>query len=216
MAVFCVTSLFSYEFIVNDYSEEFFASKSQYKSDVSKLKEAREALVSIQSESNELKNYLIATDNKVLSKKEYFKQKEREQFFGFANKKIFLAEFGPMLAFLIYILFNLIRAFYKEKKHKGIILLHTSLLTGPIFYMYWIFQPFQDVSKPTYYAASILSTIIISIGVYFISKYRRDDLQNYRENLMEVARFTFQNTKPEKREEMVNMIEKVARSTKMI
>ena len=211
IALVCLTSLFSFEFI-NDYSDEFFIAKNLYQKEIDNVTESL-AKIKKSAENTELyKNYTDAKARKNIAKKEYFKIKEEESVFGFKNKKIFLAELGPMICFFIYIIFMIYRSFYNDKNNIGILLLHATVLTGPIFYFYWIFQPFQDVSKFSYYFATFLTAVSSTIAVYFISKYQSNKVDKLNSYLMQVAKFTFKNTKPEKREEMLDMIKKIAKN----
>jgi hypothetical protein len=60
-------------------------------------------------------------------------------------------------------------------KEKGYILLHTTILSITIFYLFWIFQPFQDLSKFSYYLMSIITGVVISCSIYLMSKYKFTD-----------------------------------------
>ncbi|WP_159264191.1 hypothetical protein [Tenacibaculum maritimum] len=209
IAIVCITSLFLFEFL-NGYSDGFLLSKSKYEKEINNVKKALSRVKSISKNTKEYKGYLKAKTAKNEAKKLYLKAKKEEEFFGFRNKKVFLAKFGSMFCFLIYGLFMLFRSFKSDKKDLGLLVLHGVVLTGPIFYMYWIFQPFQDVNRVSYYFVSVISTFLVVLAVYLITKHKRDKINYLQNNLLEVARFTFKNTKPEKREEMLEMIKKIA------
>ncbi|MFL0101670.1 hypothetical protein [Tenacibaculum maritimum] len=209
IAIVCITSLFLFEFL-NGYSDGFLLSKSKYEKEINNVKKALSRVKSISKNTKEYEGYLKAKTAKNEAKKLYLKAKKEEEVFGFDNKKIFLAQFGSMFCFLIYGLFMLFRSFKSDKKDLGLLVLHGVVLTGPIFYMYWIFQPFQDVNRVSYYFVSVISTFLVVLAVYLITKHKRDKINYLQNNLLEVARFTFKNTKPEKREEMLEMIKKIA------
>ncbi|CAA0204075.1 membrane hypothetical protein [Tenacibaculum maritimum] len=212
IAIVCITSLFSFEFL-NGYSDGFLLSKSKYEKEINNVKKALAEVKRISKNTREYEGYLKAKTVKNETKILYLELKKKEEVFGFDNKKIFLAQFGSMFCFLIYGLFMLFRSFRKEKKNFGIKILHATILIGPIFYMYWIFQPFQDVSRASYYFVAVVSTFLVVLAVYLITKHKRDKINYLQENLLEVARFTFKNTKPEKREEMLEMIKKIAKNS---
>ncbi|CAA0204013.1 hypothetical protein [Tenacibaculum maritimum] len=209
IAVVCITSLFLFEFL-NGYSDGFLLSKSKYEKEINNVKKALSRVKSISKNTKEYEGYLKAKTAKNEAKKLYLKAKKEEEVFGFDNKKIFLAQFGSMFCFLIYGLFMLFRSFKSDKKDLGLLVLHGVVLTGPIFYMYWIFQPLQDVNRASYYFVSVISTFLVVLAIYLITKHKRDKINYLQNNLLEVARFTFKNTKPEKREEMLEMIKKIA------
>ena len=210
IALICLTSLFSFEF-VNGYSEGYFIAKNEYQKGIDNVDGA---LTKIKNKADQelFFNYQQANEQKNLAKKNYHQIKEEESVFGFKNKKIFLAQLGPMICFFVYILFMIHKSFKKDKRNKGILLLHGTVLTGPLFYFYWIFQPFQDVSKISYYFATVITAIFSLLIVYFMSRFTNDKVATLNDNLMEVATFTFKNTKPEKREEMLDMIKKIAKN----
>ncbi|WP_028890842.1 hypothetical protein [Tenacibaculum sp. 47A_GOM-205m] len=211
IAFICLTSLFSFEF-VNDYSEGFFIAKNQYQVAIDSVNKTLDPIKDYSKNTDLFNNYVLAKNHKDLAKKEYFKIKKEEELFGFKNKKIFLAELGPMICFFVYILFMMFSSLKSKKVNRGLVLLHVTVLLGPLFYFYWIFQPFQDLSSFSYYLATILTAICALAIVYILTKQKKDTIEKLNSDFMEVAKFTFKNTKPEKREEMLDMIKKIAQN----
>ncbi|PKH50833.1 hypothetical protein CXF68_09105 [Tenacibaculum sp. Bg11-29] len=103
------------------------------------------------------------------------------------------------------------RSFYFDRKNVGVKVLHGLILTGPIFYFYWIFQPFQDVSRVTYYFMTFVSAIVVVFAVFLITKYQDHRINRLKKGQFELAKFTFKNTKAEKREEMLTTIERIVK-----
>lgn len=115
-------------------------------------------------------------------------------------------EFGPMLCFFIYALFNLIRSLYFERENIGSKIIHSIIIFGTIFYLFWIFQQFQDFSKITYYLVTFISAALVSIAVWLITKYEEHYINVLKSKYLNLVKFTFINTKEEKRKEMLSML----------
>ncbi|CAM1357624.1 hypothetical protein [Tenacibaculum halocynthiae] len=211
LAIVCVASLYSFEFFQN-FSDEFVASENKYKASIKNVTTALNKVKNEATETEAYAEYLKAREIKDKFKSEYYKIRKEEKVFGFKSLQLFMAEFGPMLCFFMYSLYMLFRSFYFEKKNNGMKFLHGLILTGPIFYFYWMFQPFQDVSKMFYYFMTVFSVIMMVFTIYLITKYRNHRINKLKENQLELAKFAFKNTKPEKREEMLSTIKKVARN----
>lgn len=211
LAIICITSFYSFEFF-NGFSDEFFASKKEYQLKIDKVTASLSKIKEYSKNTEAYQEYLQAVEAKNIAKKKYFEVKKSDRFFGFKTTRTFLVQFGPMLCLFMYALYMLFRSFYFEKKNNGMKFLHGLLLTGPMFHFYWIFQPFQDVSKMSYYFMTVFSVIMVVFTIYLITKYRNHRINKLKENQLELAKFAFKNTKPEKRDEMLSTIKKVARN----
>ncbi|WP_198553780.1 hypothetical protein [Tenacibaculum sp. Bg11-29] len=59
---------------------------------------------------------------------------------------------------------------------------------------------------------TILTACIVFLAMHLLFKNKKTKEERLRANLMEVAKFTFKNTKPEKREEMLDLIKEIAKN----
>ncbi|WP_281980500.1 hypothetical protein [Tenacibaculum mesophilum] len=187
-------------------------SKKNYQEKIDIAKEKLKPVKNLAKGTEEYKVFLESMKQMAASKAEYLEKEEEEKFLKFGSFQLFVGEFGPWFAMFVYTVFVLYRSFLYEKGNIGIKFIHTTFLIGPVFYLYWTFQPFNDVTKVSYYFAGIVTPIFIALSMYIYTKQRKDKLDSLQENLMEVAKFTFKNTKPEKREEMLDMIKKIAKN----
>lgn len=74
------------------------------------------------------------------------------------------------------------------------------------FKFYWIFQPFQDLSKISYYMMTIFTVSLIVLAVRLITKYEEHYINVLKSKYLNLVKFTFNNTKEEKRKEMLSML----------
>jgi hypothetical protein len=179
------------------------------------------------SEQNSLKDVLKASEGTLLYKK-YVAQKEIKEkseavfykytdsikFFSFNDFWQFLYEFGKSFPFLILLLILQFWFLTRQKRNIGMIFLTTSFLCLSIFKMYWIFQPFLDVSKASYYLISLITSVTLILSVSFLSKSKitlvqklkskNDKLEEIREKLMI---HTILHSNPEKKKEILDYIE---------
>lgn len=208
-AIVLAVSFYSFEFFDN-FSEEYTAAIKSHSIEKKKRTKALNVVKSLAEGTPEYEAYLIAKKQTDAAYNNFKEVKKKERVFGFKSFKYFIERLGLWLGVFLYSLFNLYRSFRSEKKNHGIKLIHGFILSVCFFYFFWIFQQFQDVSKVSYYFATLVSTLFVVLAVYLITKYRKDRINYLQDNLMEVAKFTFKNTKPEKREEMLDMIKKIA------
>ena len=132
--------------------------------------------------------------------------KDNDRYFGFTNKQQFFGEFGPWFCFFVYALFNLSRSFYFERKNIGMKVLHGLIISGTIFYFFWMFQQFQDFSKFMYYFMTLISAAVVVHAVLLFTKYREHRINRLKRKQLELSKFTFLNTKPEKKKEMLDLL----------
>lgn len=190
IAVICSTAFFAFEYSP-DVTESYKFAKQNHLEKKKARTIALNALKEYGKGSVEYDNYLkekIATDK---AWKELSKVKENDRVFGFTNLQQFLAEFGWVLGVFIYSLFNLLRSFLARSRDFGSIMLHSTLIIIACFYLFWIFQPFQDLSKFSYYLVSILTGILISFSVYFMSLYRFTDVGRLQNTIKNLFSFMF-------------------------
>ncbi len=210
LALICATSLFSFEFFPDEtiehkeVTQEWRKNKKERTNTLAKVKELAKG-------SPEYIAYIKAA-KKTNTSYEKLKQVRKDNiFFGFTNKQQFFGEFGPMLCFFMYALFNLFRSFYFERKNKGVKIFHGIIIAGTLFYFFWIFQTFQDFSKATYYLMTLLSAGMVVLAIHFITKYQEHYINRLKKNLRDLVAFTFVNTKQDKKDAMIKTLEKMSR-----
>jgi hypothetical protein len=180
------------------------SSKKERTKALSKVKELAKG-------SPEYVAYVEAASKTNLSYEKLKQVRKDDKFFGFSNKQQFFGEFGPMLCFFIYAIFNLFRSFYFERKNLGVKIFHGIIISGTLFYFFWIFQRFQDFSKATYYLMTFVSAGIIVLAVYLITKYQDHYINILKKNFRDLAIFSIKNTKEEKKEEALSLIKKITK-----
>ncbi len=209
LTVFFGIVFYSFEF-VKPHSEEYNLTKELVikanKANIATLKSVKK----FAKGSAVYKKYMAANKNKKIAVNKFNEAKESEQIFGFKTLKIFLKEFGIFLGFFFYALFNLYRSFRYERFSIGIKIYHSFIISVCVFYFFWIFQQFQDFSKPMYFLMTLAAAYFVFLAMHLLFKNKKTKEERLRANLMEVAKFTFKNTKPEKREEMLDLIKEIA------
>ncbi|CAA0227741.1 hypothetical protein [Tenacibaculum maritimum] len=153
-------------------------------------------------------------------KKEAFNKREKEienqRVFSFDSKHYFLERFGRNVADIfisVFAFFLIIR--YVPKKNNSLVyfgsqLIVVSYLSTKLFVTFWIFQKFEDYSLMQYLLVTLFSSLIILAVVFYLMRFSKREEENLLDVLMNLLKFTFKNTKPEKREEMLEMIKKIA------
>ena len=214
VAILFVTSFFSFEFLKN-FSDSYYTAQTEYKNEIKKVKTELEKVKELTKNTPEYAAYKLADSKKNIAKKEYFRIKKLENFFGFKSFQLFVGEFAPWLTILIYVIYMLIKDFYSHEKKSGTIILHFAVLTGPLFYLYWIFQPFQDLSKFSYYLITALSSLLIVFSVYLFSRYKKTKIQKLeaqkaqlQSQKKEIATFAYLNIPEDKSDEMIDVLDK--------
>lgn len=197
---------FSFEFLPN-FSEGFLVSKNNYQKEIDKRTKALNKVKEYAKGTKVYDEYIVAKKSVSNAKKEYYEYKKEEAVFGFRSFQLFMAEFGKFFCFFVYAMFNLFRSFYFERKNVGMKVLHGLILAGTIFYFFWIFQVSQDFSKPVYYFATLISAAVVVHAVLLITKYQDHYINRLKKKYLKIAKFTFLNTKPEKKEEMLEVLE---------
>lgn len=197
---------FGFEYLPK-HSKEYYAVKKEVKEAIKInsfwLNKVKKKAIG----SEEYDNYLIANKEKKTVVSRYEKIIESEKVKKFKTFRIFLKEFGGFFGFFIYVLFNLHQSFNKQNKN-AIKLFHTYVLGICIFFMYWAIEPFEDLSKSSYYFVSIFSTLILLVSVIFIVINRKSKIQKLQTQKKEIAKFAYINIPEDKNEEMIKVLDK--------
>ncbi|WP_064968049.1 hypothetical protein [Tenacibaculum ovolyticum] len=202
-------SFYSYQFF-DSYSADY---KKAIKNHAIEKKKRTVALNKVKLHAKGTKlydDYLEAKINTDFAYNKFKKIKKEETFFGFKSFHFFIERFGLFCGFFCYALFNLFRTFYFDRKNIGVKVIHGFIISVCMFYFFWIFQSFQDFNKATYILMTIASSCIVVLAVYLITKYQDHRINRLKKGQFKLAKFTFKNTKPEKREEMLDLIKEIA------
>lgn len=197
---------FSSEYIER-YSESYMEAKKKYQSSIEGVSSALDVIKKEAEGTVAYANYKNAKKAKDKAKESFYKIKKSERFFGFKSIWNFLYEFGPTACFFVVFLVLLFRSFYFERDNIGIKFLLGVMLCLLIFKFYWIFQPFQDISKLSYYLMTIFTATLIVLAVSLITKYQENYINSLKSKYLNLVKFTFINTKPEKKKEMLDFLE---------
>tara|TARA_B110000967_G_C18764388_1_gene499573 strand:- start:268 stop:1008 length:741 start_codon:yes stop_codon:yes gene_type:complete len=205
LSVFCVLIYFSSEYVDKD-NKDVKNAKSEYQTYIDSVSSAYKLVLKQAEGTLAFDNYKNILDKKQVSKAAYFKAKKENRVFGFNDIWQFLYEFGPAFCFFIAFLCLLFRSFYFESKNIGIKFLIISMLSLLCFKFYWIFQPFQDLSKISYYIMTIFTVSLIVLAVWLITKYEEHYINVLKSKYLNLVKFTFNNTKEERRKEMLSIL----------
>lgn len=208
VAIICITSLYSFEFL-NNFSDDYINALNSHKTEKKRRTNALNKVKEAAKETTEYQRYLEAKKTTDIAWENFNIQEKQESFFGFKSAQLFLAEFGPMFCFFCYALFNLFRSFFFERKNHGMKVLHGLIISGTMFYFFWIFQQFQDFSKATYYLMTFLSTVIIVFSVGLITKYQNHYINKLKADNLELSIHAIRYTVPGKKEEILKRLEKI-------
>jgi len=157
-----------------------------------------------------------------IHKKEAFmklnKEIESQKVFGFDSMHYFWERFGRNsvdILFAVFILFLIIK-FIPQSKNKiiywGSLLTSFAYLSTKFFILFWIFKQFQDFSLAAYIFVTFISSFSVVSVMLTLMKYIKTEETSLKSNLLDLAKFSFQNTKPEKREEMLDLIKEIAKN----
>ncbi len=210
VAVLCATSFYLFEFFP-DSSSEYAIDKKEHIEAKKKRAIALKKVKKFAEGSEVYSEYLREKLNANKTWEALKNAKRRDRVFGFTNFKQFIGEFGPMLGLFIYALVNLFRSFYFEHRNIGMKFFHGLIISVTMFYFLWIFQQFQDFSKITYYAMTLLSAAVVVLAIYLITKYQDHYINRLKEKVSRLAAFSFLHIKQEKKSEMLNLFRELSK-----
>ncbi|MDC1162611.1 hypothetical protein OAT18_04145 [Tenacibaculum sp.] len=199
--------------LIPKHSEEHILLEKEYLASVKKRTLALNKVKELTKGTELYNSYMIEKKATKLAWKNFKNSKESEKIFGFKSIRYFIERFGLMLCIFCYAVYNLIKSYRNESKNIGALVIHTFIISVTFFYFFWIFQRFQDFSKATYYIMTVASAIFISIAVYLITRYRKDTISQLQKRLFLVAKSALLNTQSNKKEEMHDLLKKIANDT---
>ena len=207
----CAIAFYSHKFFPDLKNDaEYVLAHKKYDSIKDQNTLALKKLKSYAKDTDLYSEYSLINKEKKAALKKLKEVKKNKEFLGFISLRHFVERFGLMLCFFIYALFNLIKSVRSKENKIGNKLIHSFIISVCFFYFFWIFQQFQDFSKSAYIFMTLFSAAVVFAAVYLIFKERKTKEEYLRDSLLRMARFTFKNTKPEKRDEMLEMIKKIA------
>ncbi|MFL0105823.1 hypothetical protein R5N98_02615 [Tenacibaculum maritimum] len=209
VAILCGTLFYTHQFFPN-FSESYYSALNKHKIAKKRRTIALQKVKNYAKGSSEFTEYYKEKKKTDIAWAKFKKIKADEQVFGFKSANLFLERFGLMLCFFVYAFYNLVKSFKRERNNIGSKVLHTFIISVTMFYFFWIFQQFQDFSKATYILMTILSSIVVTIGVWLITAYKKSRVTKLREQMFFIARLALRNSKPEKKEDMLNVFRKIA------
>ncbi|WP_299160875.1 hypothetical protein [uncultured Tenacibaculum sp.] len=178
----------------------------------------------------QVKNYAKGTSVYNNYKEAYAKKKaafnvlnteiKNQQVFGFDSSHYFWERLGRNIVDILLSLFVvfLVLNFISIKKNKiffwGSLLVSLTYLSTKFFILYWIFKQFQDYSLAAYIFITFVTSFCIVVVMFLLMRYIKSEEISLKSSLLDLAKFTFKNTKPEKREEMLNLIQEIAKTSK--
>ncbi|CAA0163175.1 hypothetical protein [Tenacibaculum maritimum] len=205
---------FSYK-AITPFNSSYIAKKQRYnffkKQSVSALYKVKQYAAN----TKVYKEYLVARENKAKALKEFKKEIKKHKFNGFVNLHNFWDQFGKNTAGFLFVLWVIYLVLFTGKPTDEITLIGRlaiciTFLFTKVFTFFWLLQQFQDFSQFQYIVTALTFSIGILAILFFLFRNRKTKEEVLLEKLMITARFTFKNTKPEKREEMLEMIKKIA------
>lgn len=167
--------------------------------------------------TKEYATYKAVSEKKISALKKLNIIKEEQKIFGFKSLHFFMERFGDTtikFLFSLYFLFITVKGASKLNKWTfyGRVIIICAFMSTTFFSFFWIFQSFQDFSKITYYIITLLSAYFVFLATRIFVNRTKTNEEKLKAHLMEVAKFTFTNTKPEKRQEMINLMQTLVKN----
>lgn len=209
------TLFYSYVFI-EPFSQEYHDTKKVFdnakKRNTSALNEIKKSVKG----TNVYDNYKLAYKSKKTAYTDFVAAINDQKVNGFDSIHFFWERFGKnttAFLFCLWVLYLTIRSADKLNKwiFYGRVIIIGVFMSTIFFTYFWIFQRFQDFSKPVYYLMTLATSYFVFLAMYVLFRSTKTKEEKLRSNMLEIAKFTFKNTKPEKREEMLDMIKKIAK-----
>lgn len=209
LAVVCATAFFIHESI-DDVPKSYSEVVNTYLSE----KEKRTELLNIfKNKFKDSKEYKAYYQQKVTTDEAYGELEEAAQkisFLGFEDVQQFIGEFGWALGLFLYALFNFINTYMEpNRSRKGKLFLHFTLITISLYFIYWALYQYQDFEKSTYFLFSIITSVLIAIGVHLIQHKRYKLIKSYILNHRDLIGFILKNTKKESEPEMWKVLKNI-------
>ncbi|WP_348738476.1 hypothetical protein [Tenacibaculum sp. 190524A02b] len=175
IAVACTTAFFAFEYFPSK-TKSYIEAKQKHSEAKNKRKKTESEIIKLAKGTELHTQYLKEKKIADITWEKLKEVKKHDQIFGFRNYQSFFAELGWVIGLFIYSLFNLFRVFTSSNNDVGYSILHSVIISISIFYLYWIFQPLPDLSTTSYYFASVISGLFVTLSIYLMSKYKFSDI----------------------------------------
>ena len=209
--VFISTAFFIHEFS-EPQTTEFLEAQEIYKAEKKERTRALAVIKKMAEGTPEYEHYLQTRKSTIAAFNAMKVQEDNDKTFGFSNMNQFLGELGWAVGVTTYALLMLFLTYYKNKTSKGEYILHGTLLSIGLFYIYYTFQPFIDYPKSWYIIGAVLSSLLIILSIHFLLKEKQRYIQKLLQNIRTLVGFVLNNTKKESENEMWNELEKVSKN----
>ncbi len=197
--------LYSFEFMSN-FSDGYTSAKKDFRV-VDKELKSQQKLINKLVKGSQLYDDFLQIEERWKASLNNFKEVQKEErFLGFKSKQTFFGEFGKWVAVFVYVLLMMYLTSKYLRNYIGLMLIHITLLMGCIFYLFWVFQKFQDFSKPVYYIMSFVSAGLAVTSVWLISKTRKDKISQLAEHNKELAYLAFKNLSSQDQGELISLL----------
>ena len=211
LVLFCGLTFYLHKF-VPPYSSEYYKLKSKHTELKKERNKAFEALRKSPENVDLVQRYIFIKNktDKVWDK--YKIECASLKYMGFKTKHHFLAHFGLTCILLVYPLFNLFRSFYYEKRNLASRVFHMFVLSVGMFNLFWSLNTLQDLSNFEYFLATVLSAILLTIGIRLFTQYRQTRINELKGSIREISQFAMFNTLPNKQQEMFKILNSILKS----
>ena len=201
-----IVSLYFCREMVDKYSDTHLEISSINDKAFENFSQKREAVLNKFTADKDYQAYVVAKERYDAANEVFKKSKKDEVVFGFYNKKVFLFKLGPNIFWFLLVLFLLYRSFYFERKNTGIKIILATALSLTLYEFFYIFYPVQDLSLATYYLMGFCTSLLLTLAIYFNTKYKEHYVNVLKKKMLQLADFTIKNTKEDKQPEMVSLL----------
>lgn len=201
--------LFAFEFADN-YSSEYTSAVADYRSTKKNLDKATADLLKLAPAGKEQDQYLAAKKEFSKAASSFLKIKRNESYLGFKSFQLFLGEFGKWIGILILSITFLIYHLQNKRKNLYITFIILTVLASSFYYLHWALSLFKSYSKLEVHLITSSAAVLVFLAAWFGSKYFDSLSLKMRKKNKKLATFIFKNVKPEKREEMLEVLKKTS------
>lgn len=204
-----LTFYFAHDFM-SDYSEDYFIARNKFNSLKNENTTALNKVKELTEGTQTYKDYLVINKRKNKAYSELKDEIKENSFLGFKSIKFFVEKFFFIFLVFLYAVYNLFRSLYNDYNNKGLRFIHGAVLSVCLFNFFWIFNQFQNLNKITYILFTVFGAYSIVLGAYLISKRRRIYSDRLKDSMLKIAEKALVNSRPEKRDEMLEYINELS------
>lgn len=200
--------LFAFEFLEKESERTILARNQAVIAKGLNSKELIKIKEYVKKSNSELFAEYAEVNNKLKkSRREFNDAVESDKFLGFNSFKTFAYNFLPTLLLFFYVVYHLYLTTKSKKRNVGVKLIHMVFLLYLSTRLYWVFQPAADLSKAEYYILAIITTVLVSLAVWWFHKKELTWNRKVKKKLMKVSYYAMVNCDEDKVEDMAKIIE---------